>query len=264
LAGRVLVEQRVEERQAGLRDTGRLVDERELAEPCRTFVDRHLLADDVGAAVGAHLHDHAVAEAHLEALDDDAVQRQRLRRAHDPLRAGPVGCHEDLLRGHVRDERPLGDVVPAAPPERLRQQPDGQVGAAAVQAHGVETQVVERVGPCLELLDVRQPGGGRVLLVQANRRRDRLPEALDVRRAQGALRPALGRIAGNRPADTLAERDANPLGREVFGARDRDAARIQLVEQTRGRIAAERDERCAPLLDGRGPVDETTLTRRSA
>ena len=60
VAGRVLVVERVEEREVRLPDPGRAVDERQLAEVGAPLVARELAAHDVGALVGLHVDDLAV------------------------------------------------------------------------------------------------------------------------------------------------------------------------------------------------------------
>jgi hypothetical protein len=176
---RVLVEQNVEEREARLRNARFAVYQGELTKPCRACVERDLLADDVCARLGVHADDRPIAEAHLEPLHDGPVQWQRLRGANDAVSAVPVRRCEDLLGRHVRHEWSSTDGVAAAPPLRLRQQPDHQVGARAVEPDGVEAELVEHACACLELGDVRPPGGGGIL-VEPDCGSHRAPEPLDI------------------------------------------------------------------------------------
>jgi len=96
---------------------------------------------------------------------------------------------------------------------------------------------------------VRTPGAARVVLVEPDGGGDRLPEPLDVRAAEHGFRPAGGRVRRDRPAHPVAERDANALGGQISRPRDRDTVGVDVVEETRRRIAGERDQRAAALLD---------------
>ena len=81
VAGGVLVEQRVEEHGAEWPDPALTVDERELAEPQRAFVDRELRAQRLDVLVRVDLDRGAALEAHAQPADDRAVaQHERLRR----------------------------------------------------------------------------------------------------------------------------------------------------------------------------------------
>ena len=90
VAARVLVEQRVQEREPGAADARVAVDERDLAEHAGALVLAQLLADQLGAGARVHLDSAAALEAELEVADDVAGERQRHRRADDPLGASAV------------------------------------------------------------------------------------------------------------------------------------------------------------------------------
>ena len=81
---RVLVVERVVEDEAGLADRRVAVDERDLAEPGRTFVGRHVRAHDVLARAGLHLDGAAAFEPDLEIAHDVPLDLQRQRRADVP------------------------------------------------------------------------------------------------------------------------------------------------------------------------------------
>ena len=130
--GRVLVEQRVHERQPCTPHAGVAVDERDLAEVARAFVGLDLLAHDLLAARRLHLDDLAVREAKLEVADDRALDHERERRADRPFGAAQVRAREDLLGRQVRDVRlaPRGLGL-GGHPARARREADRQVGAGA-------------------------------------------------------------------------------------------------------------------------------------
>ena len=93
---------------------------------------------------------------------------------------------------------PIGAA--AAPPVGLGQETDDEVGAVAVEADGVELQLVERARAGLEPTHVGAPGRARIVLVEADRSRDRRPEPFDVRLPEHGLGPALRGVRGDRPA----------------------------------------------------------------
>ena len=87
----VLVEQRVVEDRAERADAALAVDQRELAEPQPSLVDREPRAQRLGVLVGVDLDRLAALEAHAQTADDRAVlQHERLRRGDVPLGAQRV------------------------------------------------------------------------------------------------------------------------------------------------------------------------------
>ena len=196
VVSRVLVEEGVEEGEAGLPDTRSFVDERKLPETSGALVDRDLLPHYFGGRVGLDTHDRACTEGDLQALDHRPVQRQRPCCANDPVCPAAVRGHEDLLGRHVRHERSAVDAVAAAAPERLWEQPDHEVGAGAVEADCVELQLVQVPSSRIETCDVRPPGGvraglpttvfygrdGKVAFVHQGQYRDEAALVADVKR----------------------------------------------------------------------------------
>src|SRR5207248_2232002 len=102
--GRVLVEQRVEERDPGAADRGRAVDERHLADGSGAFVEVDLRADDVAAGRRTEVGDAARLERQLEVADDDRLLRQaeRARRVNHAVGTPAVRGREYLLGRDVR------------------------------------------------------------------------------------------------------------------------------------------------------------------
>src|SRR5438477_6672787 len=80
VAGRVLVEERVEEKSPGLTDAGLPRDERELAEPVGVLDHVELTADEVRALLGSDTDDPPILERELETADDLAVECEWQRR----------------------------------------------------------------------------------------------------------------------------------------------------------------------------------------
>ncbi len=70
MAGRVLVEERVEERDVKLSHPRAPVDERDLSEPRGPLVQGKLRTDDVLSPIGPRLDDPPALEPELEPLDD--------------------------------------------------------------------------------------------------------------------------------------------------------------------------------------------------
>ena len=193
--GRVLVEERVEKRDAGAADTRVVVDERDLPEPPGVLVGGHALAQHVLALGGAHLDGAPALEAHLDVADEAAEQHEWLRRAHDAVHASRVRRGEDLLGRHVRDVREAPRRLRVgAVPDRALGQPDPQVGARAAQVHGVEAVRGERRR--------RASAGGR--RGHARRPADR------ARRA--GPRPRSRARAGRRPAPRRRARPTRAVG----------------------------------------------------
>src|SRR5215204_4441070 len=156
VAGGVLVEEDVVEDETRLADARAAVHERDLAQERRALVQLELGADGVGARRRFDIRDAAVLEGQLEVLDDDAVERQRPRRADGALRAPAVRRREDLLRRHVRE-------MPAAPGRRdrpgtetgKRQEPNREIGSGTVEPERVEAAVVQPRCAIVQVLAVR-------------------------------------------------------------------------------------------------------------
>jgi hypothetical protein len=80
-----------------------------------------------------------------------------------------------------------------AHPARAAEQADDEVGARPAEANRVEMRGVERVCTALQHRGVRAPCLDGVLGVEAHRRRDGIPEPLDVRLAEdGSAQPGFG------------------------------------------------------------------------
>ena len=195
------------EDEARLADARRAVDERDLAEERRLRVARELRADHLGAvALGPHLDDPASLEAELEALDEraDPGHDERVRRADDALGPAPVGRREDLLGRDVREVLdPALRLERRAHPARAGEQPDDEIGARPAEADRVEPRSFSASArACSFAACSRQAATGSVL-VEPHRRRDGLPEPLDVGLAEHRLGPARRSGAGTITQFTL-------------------------------------------------------------
>src|SRR3954447_7593053 len=222
----VLVEQGVAEHEVHLAHARGAVDQRELAETPRAFVEGELHADELLALLGAHLDDLAAGEAHLEAVDDAALEGERPRAAHGALRAHAMGAREDLFRRHVRDVCAPGDGLAATRhPPRPRDETDLEVGPRSVVTHSAERPLGQRGGAGIELVEPLLPRRGRVRKVETHGVGDGRPEPVDVRLAEHLTRPALGRVRDDRPRDLAAVDRVepgpldieHPLARETRG-----------------------------------------------
>src|SRR5205823_6707815 len=130
VTGRVLVEERVEEKRPGLADTRLVRDQRELTEPIGVLVRRKLAADEVRPLLRVDPDDPAVLEGELEPTEDLAVEGERLARADRPFGTPRVRSGEDLLRRQVRYVvDAAGGAEESASPARRGKQPDREIRA---------------------------------------------------------------------------------------------------------------------------------------
>ena len=190
VARRVLVEERVQERQARAADARVAVDECDLAEHRRAVVRAKLLTHHVRARRRVCLDCAAALETDLEVAHDRAGECERLRRADGSLGAAIVRTREDLLGRHVRHvAAPVDRLLERRAPLRAGNQADRQVRARAAEPEAVEATIVQDPRALDQLLDVVPPGVDRVGLVQPDRRRDRVPEPFDVWFAEDGLAP---------------------------------------------------------------------------
>ena len=175
MAGGVLVEQRVEEQDAALRDRRGMRHQRHLAEPARALVGVEHLVQHVLAARRLGLDDPARLEAHRDirrsacpdsesglVLSDMAVDAPCMRRG------------EDLLG---RDVRIAGDAVlgrrGAALPFVAVGKPDRQVGArpGIVQRRESRWPFSQLRAAACSARIVRRPGRDRIVADRPARRR---------------------------------------------------------------------------------------------
>ncbi len=89
VAGGVLVEERVPEEDAGLRDGRGCGDEGDFAEAARAIVGGDEAVEDVFAGGGGGLDDAAVFEAAADVFDQRALVGERLGGARRCRRRGP-------------------------------------------------------------------------------------------------------------------------------------------------------------------------------
>jgi hypothetical protein len=168
VAGRVLVEEGVEEDRVQRPDAPRAVDERHLAQPRGALVAAGVGAQDLGVLLGVDPHRAPARELDLEPPDDRAADHERLGRADDPVDALRIGRREDLLRwevGHVHDA--VDGLEASCDPARGRQQADAQVGAGSLEMQRVEPFGRHALRHVHEHVGALSPDGDRVRLVEA-------------------------------------------------------------------------------------------------
>ena len=118
-----------------------------------------------------------------------------------------------------------------------------------MEADRVEVVLVQRPAALAETLDVLVPGCDRVGLVEPNRALDVLPETLDVGLAEDRLRPALVRVADDRPVDPAPHDVAEVRFGELDLARLADTRLVEVAHELRLGIAGDRDQRALLLAE---------------
>ena len=248
VTGRVLVEQRVEERHAELAYARRAVDEGDLAETSCTLVAVQLGPNHVRTFVGLDLDHAAALETQLEPFHHHpAGQPERARRADGPFRPPGIWCDEHFFGRHVGNALPAAcGLEPGGTPAVRRRQSDHQLGAGSAEAHRVEAALVQLRRSGREMVDVLSPGGDRIRLVEPDGFHDAVPETLYVRLAEHLLRPAFVGKGHDRPVQAPFVEDdlERPLG-ELLRACLADPHAVEVGEKVRVRIARDRDL-CAP------------------
>ena len=252
---RVLVEERVVEHEPGAPDARRRVDERDLAETRCAVVRRDVRLHELLALVGTHVDRAAALESHLEAAHDVALHLERIGRPDDAVGALRVRGREHLFGGHVRDVVDPVRVVECGLPRGRGVQPDREVGAGPAVAERVEPPLVERRRAPLQVRDVLTPRRDRVGLVETHRRRDGLPQALDIGLPEHGLRPALVRSGDDRPVAVAVGQPQARL-RDLAHARARDARPVEVRVELRLGVAGDPHVRAALLREPVEPVDE--------
>ena len=124
-----------------------------------------------------------------------------------------------------------------------------------MEAHRVEVVLVQRLASLAETLDMRVPGCDRVGLVEANRVLDVLPETLEVGLTEDRLRPALVRVADDRPVDPAPHDVAEVRLGELDLARLADTSLVEVAHELRLRVARDRDQRALLLAEVVEPLD---------
>ena len=185
----------------------RAVDERDLAEErrrsSRASCVRITSAPSPSAFTSTIL---PALEAELEPLDAgaDPGHDQRVGRADDTLGAPPVGRREDLLGRQVRD---VGDP---RSPSRTSRTPTARRRAARRRDPfpGPRNRIASKRAAlsasarACSVSACRRHAATGIVLVETHRRRDRVPEPLDVRLAEHHLGPARRSGRGRSPSST--------------------------------------------------------------
>ena len=190
---RVLVEERVQEREAGAADARVAVDERDLAEhrrrprpgaAARGSARRPTLAFTSTARPPSKRSSRS--RTTLPASASGFVERTTpsVRRRSGLVKTSSVGMFDHVAAAVDR-------LLERRAPGGAGDQADGEVGARAAEAEAVEARARSGASArSTELVDVRAPGLDRVGLVQPGRRRDRVPEPLDVGLAEDRSSPS--------------------------------------------------------------------------
>ena len=139
---------------------------------------------------------------------------------------------------------------------RGRQQPDGEVGARAVEVQGVESPGADALGGLDELVGARTPGGHGVVLVQAADVDDLLGEPgqrrVGVELGVHELRPRGRRAGHGGPVRRAVVDDLAGLAQEGQLVAP-DAGRVEVVEQAGSDRARQADPRGAELAELEDP-----------
>ena len=163
-----------------------------------------------------------------------ARQVERPGRAHDAVHAAEVRRGEDLLRRHVDDHgAPHAVGALRRHPARAGGEPDGQVGAAAAEAHRGERRA--RAAPRRarsSRRDVLPPRRLGIRRVEAQQRRDQRPQALHVGLAEHRLGPCRGTVRA-RPSRPPRRARSRPTGRRVCGRWSRAEPRTGSMSSSR-------------------------------
>ena len=233
------------------------VDEGDLPEIGRLLVDGQLLPDDLGAARGRHVGDATALEPDGEIGDTGAARHERLRGSDEPLGAAPVRRREDLFGRHVGDVRDSGrGLERRAAPASGGIEADREIGVAAGEPNGVERTVVQRVRARLEHRGVLTPRRDRVGLIEPGRLRDGVPESLDVRFSEDLCRPSFVRRGDDRPVHVPVRDVLEHRQPQVLRIGPTDQRRIEVGEQVRRRVPAQRDDCRILLRPPANPVEE--------
>ena len=201
-------------------------------------------------------------------VDDRSRELERHGRRHVAVDALGIGGPEHLLGREVGRVPPAVDRLEVAGgPVGGREEPDGEVGARAVQAESVEAAIRQTLGVRLELGRARDPGLGRIVRVEPADVRDVLPELLVrgllLELGVDELRPRGGRH-GNDVQLVVMRLTTSPVSGR-YGRRSRPCARRVEPRERAWRVRTRRG-RCARRARrrGRGGAPASTEGRSRA
>ena len=127
------------------------------------------------------------------------------------------------------------------------------VPGAAVAQRG-ERALGELARAGLELVQARCQAAGGVGLVEAQRVREGVPQAVDVGLAERLARPALGRVGDERPRELAAHDAVHPHAVEVAEACAREPLAVEALVDLGARVGRDAD-------DGRADLDRALEPR---
>ena len=221
MAGGVLIEEgAVEQRAAAVDGAGRRHQRHFADAPC-ALVGVQKLTQKLRALVGTVLHDPAILEGDMEALDELAVEDVGFRAVDDAVHLVLVGGGEDLFGGDVgQEDHALFADAGGALPGGLVGDAHGQVGAvAALEVDALEVEGVHLVLQAGQTVEVGFPLADGVAARHAADVEDELPELLDgrslVQLREHLLRPGGAGHGGDGPLDAVVHGVLPPRSHEL-------------------------------------------------
>ena len=216
MAGGVFVEQGVIEQNTAAVDGAGRGHQCNLADAVGVFIGGKQLGQQLGVLLSAMLHDLAVLEGDMPALDQLAVVSVGLGAVDAAVNAVAVGCAEHLLGGDIGDEldaalRLAGRALPGG----VLSQTHSQVGAVSARhANTVEVQLIHPVAASLGAGNMLFPCGYGVTGRYAADIKNQRPQLLNgllkrqVREHLGS--PARGGHGGHTPLHAVVHRVGLP------------------------------------------------------
>ena len=183
VTGSVLIEEgAVEQRAAAVDGAGRRHQRHFADAPC-ALVGVQQPAQKLRALVCTVLHDAAILEGDMEALDELAVEDVGLGAVDDAVHLVLVGCGEDLFGGDVgQEDHALFTDAGSTLPGSLVGDADGQIRAvAALEMDALEVEGVHLVLQAGQTVEVGLPLVDGVAARHAADIENELPELLDGR-----------------------------------------------------------------------------------
>ena len=183
VTGGVLIEEgAVEQRAAAVDGAGRRHQRHFADAPC-ALVGVQQPAQKLRALVCTVLHDAAILEGDMEALDELAVEDVGLGAVDDAVHLVLVGCGEDLFGGDVgQEDHALFTDAGSTLPGSLVGDADGQIRAvAALEMDALEVEGVHLVLQAGQTVEVGLPLVDGVAARHAADIENELPELLDGR-----------------------------------------------------------------------------------
>ena len=118
-----------------------------------------------------------------------------------------------------------------APPRHPGDEPDLEVGSRAGEANRVERPRVQLIRPNLQPLRVVPPRGDRIAVVESRRRRDRVPQTVEIGLTEHLCRPTGVRRRRDRPVDVSSGDVLEVCGSDVARICAPDERRIEVGQE---------------------------------